>query len=64
MTFAAGGNWRPAAAAGMSAALQAGELRSNAVPNSPSVLRMLQFYGRTLRADKAAPESDCVAAST
>jgi hypothetical protein len=54
ITCAAGGTWRPAAAAGMSAALPASELRSNAVPSSPSVLRMPRFYGRQPRADKAA----------
>jgi hypothetical protein len=38
----------------MSAALPAGELSSNTVPSSPSVLRIPQFYGRAPRADKAA----------
>jgi hypothetical protein len=38
----------------MSAALPAIELKSNTVPSSPSVLRILQFYGRAPRADKAA----------
>jgi hypothetical protein len=53
-TGAAGGNRRPAAAAGMSAALTANELRSNAVANSPSALRIPQFYGGGPRTDKAA----------
>jgi hypothetical protein len=38
----------------MSAALPASELRSNTVPSRPSVLRILQFYGRAPGADKAA----------
>jgi len=54
ITCAAGGKSRPAAAAGMSAALPASELRSNAVPSSRRVLRILRFYGRALQADKAA----------
>jgi len=54
MTCAAGGNRRPAAAAGMSAALPASELSSNTVPSSLGVLRIPQFYGRAPRADKAA----------